>query len=81
MSTCDEIKMNAEDAAITTWTKHAQQRGRHVEIVGKLDILKKMCRERKVQYINKPQATQTNDESNYYNPFFVDTVKKEYTVT
>ena len=41
----------------------------------------KMCREKKVQYINKPQVTQKNtkkknDESDYYNPFFVNTVKQ-----
>ena len=35
MSTCDEIKMNAGDVAITTWTEHAQQRNKHREIVGK----------------------------------------------
>ena len=35
-----------------------------------------MCREKKVQYINEPQVTQKNDESDHYNPFVVDTVKK-----
>ena len=35
MSTCDEIKMNTGDVALTTWTEHAQQGDRHVEIVRK----------------------------------------------
>ena len=38
MNTCDEIKMNAGDVAITKWTEQDQQKDRHGEIVGKLDI-------------------------------------------
>ena len=69
MGTCDEIKMNGGDVALTTWMEHVQQTDRHVEIVRKLEILKK-CVVKKVQNINKPQATPKNDGSDNYDPFF-----------
>ena len=59
MSTCDEIKMNAGDVAITTWTEYAQKRDKcrnSRKVNFKINL--KESAKKKIQYINEPQATQ-----------------------